>query len=207
MKGLLALVLVLVLGWLGATWYVGMRAEEMVRSEVSNLSLLPGRDDIVLDVVRYDRGLFSSEADTCLVIQGDLAALAGGADLTGTLCMNSTIYHGPLIFADGVALGLAATRDAFDVSALPPSGKAVLEEIFKGRAPLEGRSFYGFDGSLTATLEMPRWMWNPRWGNLNSSSSLSTWCVPLRIPTRLTATSPSRVFTRTVPRGQSHSIP
>ena len=155
MKGLLALVLVLVLGWLGATWYVGMRAEEIVRSEVSNLSLLPGRDDIVLDVVRYDRGLFSSEADTCLVIQGDLAALAGGADLTGTLCMNSTIYHGPLIFADGVALGLAATRDAFDVSALPPSGKAVLEEIFKGRAPLEGRSFYGFDGSLTATLEMP----------------------------------------------------
>mgnify|MGYP004288483427 CR=1 FL=1 len=54
------------------------RAEELVRSEVANLELLPGRDDIVLDVVRYDRGLFSSQADTCLVIQGDLAAMAGG---------------------------------------------------------------------------------------------------------------------------------
>ena len=156
MKGLLALVLVLVLGWLGATWYVGMRAEELVRSEVANLELLPGRDDIVLDVVRYDRGLFSSQADTCLVIQGDLAAMAGGMDLAGALCMTSTIFHGPLILSeDGVSLGLAATRDAFDTSTLPPQGKAMLDEIFKGRSPLEGKSYYGFDGSLAATLEIP----------------------------------------------------
>ena len=37
MKKLVALILVLVVAWLGATFYVGMRAETLVREEVAGL--------------------------------------------------------------------------------------------------------------------------------------------------------------------------
>ena len=42
MKKLIALVLVLVVAWLGATFYVGMRAETLFREEVAGLEVIPG---------------------------------------------------------------------------------------------------------------------------------------------------------------------
>ncbi len=67
MKKVIALIVVLVVAWLGATFYVGMRAETLVREEVAGLEVLPGQSDIVFDVLRYDRGRFRSEAVTCLI--------------------------------------------------------------------------------------------------------------------------------------------
>ena len=64
MKKGLALVVVLVVlpvvAWLAATFYVGLRVEQVVRDEVAKMEILPGQKDILLDVVRYERGLFSS---------------------------------------------------------------------------------------------------------------------------------------------------
>ncbi|WP_231880439.1 DUF945 family protein, partial [Alcanivorax sp. HI0083] len=66
MKKGLALVVVLVVlpvvAWLAATFYVGLRVEQVVRDEVAKMEILPGQKDILLDVVRYERGLFSSSA-------------------------------------------------------------------------------------------------------------------------------------------------
>lgn len=156
MKALIALLLVLVAGWLGATWYVGSQVETLVRDEVAKVELLPGRDDLQLVVNRYERGLFSAEARTCVVVQGELAELGQGIDLSNKICFISTIHHGPVGLAEsGLFIGLAATEDALDVSGLPPGYAPVLEQVFKGRAPLEGSSFYGFDGSLTASMMIP----------------------------------------------------
>ena len=153
MKTLLALVLVLVLGWLGATWYVGSQAEQLVREEVANLEVLPGQKDIILDVLTYHRGLFSSRAVTCLIIQGDLAAMKEAAALSGKLCANSTIHHGPLAWTgDSLFIGLAATEEVLDLSVLPPQGKALVDEIFQGQPPLTGSTRYGFDGSVSAKV-------------------------------------------------------
>ena len=43
MKALIALALVLVAGWLGATWYVGSQVETLLRTEVAKVEhqLLP----------------------------------------------------------------------------------------------------------------------------------------------------------------------
>lgn len=156
MKALIALVLLLVAGWLGATWYVGSQAENLVRTEVAKAELLPGRDDLKLVVSQYERGLFSAEARTCLVVQGELAALGQGMDLSNKLCFVSTIHHGPVGLSEkGLFVGLAATEDALDVSALPPEVAPLIQQVFQGRAPLEGSSFYGFDGSVSATALIP----------------------------------------------------
>lgn len=151
-KGLVLVVVLVVLpvaAWLAATFYVGLRVEQVVRDEVAKMEILPGQKDILLDVVRYERGLLSSSAHTCLIIQGELAAMPQAAALSGQVCSLSTIHHGPLAFTDdGLKVGLASTREVLDLSALPPEGKALVEQLFKGKAPLVGTSFYGFGGSV-----------------------------------------------------------
>ena len=151
-KGLVLVVVLVVLpvaAWLAATFYVGLRVEQVVRDEVAKMEILPGQKDILLDVVRYERGLLSSSAHTCLIIQGELAAMPQAAALSGQVCSLSTIHHGPLAFTDdGLKVGLASTREVLDLSALPPESKALVEQLFKGKAPLVGTSFYGFDGSV-----------------------------------------------------------
>lgn len=156
MKALIALALVLVAGWLGATWYVGSQVETLLRTEVAKVELLPGRDDLTLVVNHYERGLFSAQVRSCVVVQGELAELGKGIDLSNKLCFVSTIHHGPIGLSEqGVFVGLAATEDALDVSALPPELAPVIQQLFQGRAPLEGSSFYGFDGSVSATVLIP----------------------------------------------------
>lgn len=153
MKKVFALILVLILAWLGATFYVGMRAETLVREEVAGLELIPGQNDIVFDVLRYDRGLFSSRAVACLVIQGELAADEKIAALSGKLCSLSTIHHGPLAWTEqGLFVGIAATEEVLDLSKLPPDAMAMVDEVFQGKPPVTGYSRYGFDGSLTVKV-------------------------------------------------------
>ena len=153
MKKVVALILVLVVAWLGATFYVGMRAEARVREGIADLELIPGQRDVIFDVRRYDRGLFRSRAVTCLVIQGDLAADERIGPLSGQLCSESTIHHGPLAWTQqGPFVGIAATEEVLDLSALPPQTMAMVQEIFQGRPPITGYSRYGFDGSLAVKV-------------------------------------------------------
>ena len=150
MKKLVALILVLVVAWLGATFYVGMRAETLVREEVAGLEVIPGQTDIIFDVFSYDRGLFRSEAVTCLIIQGELASNANLGALSGKICSLSTIHHGPFAWTgDGLFVGIAASEEVLDLSGLPAEMAAMVNEIFQGKPPVSGYSRYGFDGSLT----------------------------------------------------------
>jgi hypothetical protein len=150
MKKLVALILVLVVAWLGATFYVGMRAETLVREEVAGLEVIPGQTDIIFDVFSYDRGLFRSEAVTCLIIQGEMASNANLGALSGKICSLSTIHHGPFAWTgDGLFVGIAASEEVLDLSGLPAEMAAMVNEIFLGEPPVSGYSRYGFDGSLT----------------------------------------------------------
>ncbi|WP_300522297.1 DUF945 family protein [Alcanivorax sp.] len=150
MKKLVALILVLVVAWLGATFYVGMRAETLVREEVAGLEVIPGQTDIIFDVFSYDRGLFRSEAVTCLIIQGEMASNANLGALSGKICSLSTIHHGPFAWTgDGLFVGIAASEEVLDLSGLPAEMAAMVNEIFQGKPPVSGYSRYGFDGSLT----------------------------------------------------------
>jgi len=150
MKKLVALILVLVVAWLGATFYVGMRAETLVREEVAGLEVIPGQTDIIFDVFSYDRGLFRSEAVTCLIIQGEMASNANLGALSGKICSLSTIHHGPFAWTgDGLFVGIAASEEVLDLSGLPAEMAAMVNEIFLGKPPVSGYSRYGFDGSLT----------------------------------------------------------
>lgn len=150
MKKLVALILVLVVSWLGATFYVGMRAETLVREEVAGLEVIPGQTDIIFDVFSYDRGLFRSEAVTCLIIQGEMASNANLGALSGKICSLSTIHHGPFAWTgDGLFVGIAASEEVLDLSGLPAEMAAMVNEIFQGKPPVSGYSRYGFDGSLT----------------------------------------------------------
>ena len=154
MKKGLALFLVLivlpVVAWLAATFYVGLRVEQVVRDEVAKMEILPGQQGVLLDVMRYERGLFSSTARICLIIQGELAAMPEAAALSGQVCSRSTIHHGPLAFTDeGLRVGLASSREVLDLSALPAEGQALIEQLFQGKEPVVGHTFYGFDGSAS----------------------------------------------------------
>ena len=154
MKKLIALVLVLVLvlvvAWLGATFYVGMRAETLFREEVAGLEVIPGQRDIIVDVFSYERGLFRARAVTCLIIQGEMASTANLGAMSGKICSLSTIHHGPFAWTDdGLFVGIAASEEVLDLSELPAEMTAMVSEIFQGKPPVTGYSRYGFDGSLT----------------------------------------------------------
>ncbi len=150
MKKVVALIVVLVVAWLGATFYVGMRAETLVRDEVAGLEVIPGQSDIIVDVFSYERGLLRASAVTCLIIQGEMASTANLGAMSGKICSLSTIHHGPFAWTDeGLFVGIAASEEVLDLSELPPEMAAMVNEIFQGKPPVTGYSRYGFDGSLT----------------------------------------------------------
>lgn len=83
---LLILILIIVGLGLGASYFVGIIAEERYRDAIQVMNEMPGTN---VNIASYERGLLQSDADLVFKIMG--------SDYT----IKSKIYHGPVIFKKG----------------------------------------------------------------------------------------------------------
>ncbi|MFT5465237.1 MAG: hypothetical protein ACI8UO_000325 [Verrucomicrobiales bacterium] len=95
MKKILVVLLVLVLvAWLGITWFVGAKTEELLLAQLEKLAKNPKVD---LSSIEYERGIFSSTATAELAIDG--------VDLGDDGQLGIRVFHGPIAFTpDGVKI-------------------------------------------------------------------------------------------------------
>ena len=145
---------VVVLGALGTSWWMGPRIERDFRAALDEFNAQPMLKDLArVELVGYERGLFSAKAQTRWVLlskahealepgdaddegepeqeppaPGDAAAAATATVERSALTAAHDIWHGPLPWGAAAQIGTS-----FD---LPPDADAKLKTAFNGKAPL-----------------------------------------------------------------------
>ncbi len=151
---------VVVAGALGTSWWMGPRIERDFRAALDEFNAQPMLQDLArVELVGYERGLFSAKAQTRWVMlsKAHEALEAGDADdegepeqeppapgaagATATVAQNTLtaahdIWHGPLPWGAAAQIGTS-----FD---LPPDADAKLKTAFNGKAPLYVSSRMGW---------------------------------------------------------------
>jgi len=149
MKKLLLAVLVLAGLWLAAGYVIGNKVEDTVRAQAAAQEFVLGSGRVRLEVVDYDKGLFSAQSRICVVFDQLASHMAMMQAYSGKLCDRSEVHYGPLLFGpDGPSLGLAYARSELDLSLLPPEVKQMVDGLFAGQPPVTGHTWYTFDGGV-----------------------------------------------------------
>lgn len=76
-----------VVGWVGASWYTGMRVEDSARTAAADPKAANDWG-VRMELLRYERGVFTSSSRYRVSL-----AQAGGEPLTATV--DNTVHHGP----------------------------------------------------------------------------------------------------------------
>lgn len=104
-KIILLLLVLLVAGYFGATYWIGSTTESQWRQQVLALSAkTPGMD---IKVTAYDRSFFSATVTTEI----KLSMLQSGTEAAPGMIISSEVKHGPLIFSGGSPALVMATAD------------------------------------------------------------------------------------------------
>jgi uncharacterized protein YdgA (DUF945 family) len=152
--GVVVVVLVLAAGFVGAAYWSGQRAERWYQEALTEGSQNPG---VKLSTVRYERGLFSSQA----VTRVQLAMPEGGDSGTPdpSFSIRQDIYHGPLPLAGRDVPGVPlAWTGAVVRATLDPESSAWTRELAKlygGQEPVVAISQVAFDGASNTRITMP----------------------------------------------------
>ncbi len=152
--GVVVVVLVLAAGCVGAAYWSGQRAERWYQEALTEGSKNPS---IKLSTVRYERGLFSSQA----VTRVQLAMPEGGDSeyARSAFSIRQDIYHGPLPLAGrdvpGVPLAWtgAVVRATLDLDS--NAWTRELAKLYGGQEPMVAISQIAFDGASNTRITMP----------------------------------------------------
>lgn len=151
--GVAAVGLALAGGFAGAAYWSGQKTEQWYKNALAEASKY---SELEIAPIRYERGLFSSEAVTRYRLAVGSETIADGADLA--FSTREHIYHGPLPLAGwGVAdvpMGLAAAvvRQTFDPESNPWLRQ--LAALYGGQDPVVAVTQVGFDGASRTRLTM-----------------------------------------------------
>lgn len=153
--GLVTLVVVLAAAYGGSTWYTGKKTEALVGEKVAQFNTLAAEqmqqmgmnETVVMNVVDYQRGVFSSTARYTLTLT---PADAQGQPLE--LTFDDKISHGPLPMS-ALAMGNFTPVAALSHSTLVKTKDT--EGWFKltgDKTPLWADSLVGFDGAVDSNV-------------------------------------------------------
>jgi uncharacterized protein YdgA (DUF945 family) len=133
MKKILILIIVLIVAWLGATWYTSMRIEADTSEQLDLFKEKMAKNPAASEVpqvkqISYERGLLTSHARY---------ALAHNADET-LLEIDATFWHGPFPLAALQHGDLSLRQYQAHVELLPVAGplKMTLDKLMDGKPPL-----------------------------------------------------------------------
>src|SRR5690606_12491882 len=152
------LVVLAVAGSAGA-WFTGTRMEAVIQDNIvrANQELknqLPDTD-LALDLVSFQRGVFSSDARYRLVLVGE------DADETGLeLFINDHIEHGPWPLSRLTALKLLPVMATSHAQLEPSEQLAGLFAASAGRSPLTVTSSIGYANGLDCELQLAPMSWS-----------------------------------------------
>ncbi|BFM21171.1 DUF945 family protein [Gilvimarinus japonicus] len=112
MKKILGLILV-VLAYVGLSYYSGMVGEQYIKDQVELNRIQANNANISLDVANYQRGVFKSSFDFSAQTNAEQFDLE-----SATVDSKAEVFHGPVIFADGLKFGwfYARTENALTTS-------------------------------------------------------------------------------------------
>ena len=116
-KSVIASGVIIALGtvWIGATWYTGKVAEEQYQTQInlSNQKLAKwfknSKDSVKVELTKFERGLFSSDVATSVVIK------SAQENKTLTIPFTAKFYHGPLPLNRLVRFNVIPTMFSADV--------------------------------------------------------------------------------------------
>ncbi|WP_339897595.1 DUF945 family protein [uncultured Gilvimarinus sp.] len=99
MKKFLGLIL-LVLAYVGLSYYSGMVGEQYINDQVELSRAQASNANVTLDVTQYERGIFQSNFDFSAKANTEQFAID-----SVTIDAKAQVFHGPIIFADGIKFG------------------------------------------------------------------------------------------------------
>ncbi|MBK8507151.1 MAG: DUF945 family protein [Candidatus Competibacteraceae bacterium] len=152
--GAIVVLLVLALGFAGASYWSGQKAEQWYREAVAEASKHP---NLKITTTRYERGVFSSKAVTRYQLMMDKNTELDMPELS--VSTRDEIYHGPLPVAGwgvpDVPMGFtgAVVRQTLDPES--NSWTRELAKLYGGRDPLVAVAQVGSDGSSNTRITMP----------------------------------------------------
>jgi len=160
-KGILAALLVAVLGWAGATWYTGGQVQAHAQTLVQHSNELlakqsiPGLFTLRLEPRGYTRGLLSSRARYALVFATDSTLPRQMRLPSGEIELETRIDHGPFP-AGALARGIFMPQMAHFHSELAKTDLTrPLFDLTRGAAPLVSEQTLGYGGSIQIRAHVP----------------------------------------------------
>lgn len=151
-------VVVLVVAWLGATWYTGKRleTESPARIAVLNQQLaqaLPGYG-VKVEQLSFDRGFFSSHARYGISVVGQGREAGQPVLPSGVIEIDVTADHGPFPLK-ALEQGSVAPKLAYVHAELAHTDK--LKPLFdaaQGKAPLSSDEVVSYSGASDGTIDL-----------------------------------------------------
>ena len=155
MKKILILILLLILGWAGSTWFIGNKTEELLSTYIqqSEKSYADMGMDAQIKIKDYKKSFLQSTAKTSFSLKTGDPILDG---LLKDIQFNNTITHGPILLADGTpSFGTALIHSTLDMDALAPEAKEFLAKAFADKNPLTSTMTFGLDKTAHYTISIP----------------------------------------------------
>ncbi len=134
------LLLVLLAGWLGASWFIGQQTEAKFREKIEQINQAAGTEGSQQVLVSYERSLLSARAVTRLQIHHPLLN-----NWFEQLPVVHEISHGPLLFGKDVQLGLSRWKTTLDTGSLDQTAQDAVDAAFAGSEPFQFMTQLGFD--------------------------------------------------------------
>ncbi len=155
MKKILILILFLIFGWAGSTWFIGNETESLLKTYMQNTKNAYAEMGMEtnFDIKDYKKSFLKSTATTVMSLKtGDPAI----DELFGKLQFNNIISHGPVLFAKGSpSFGTAHIHSKLDVSSLESETQDIIKKLFADKNPLTGNITFGLNDSADYDLSVP----------------------------------------------------
>lgn len=154
---IVAILIVGVAAYAGTAYWLGQQAERWYQD---SLAEIPNNPNIKLSITRYQRGVFSSQAETRVQIILPQNQDSGSSDqVDPSFTIRQEIYHGPLPLAGWGVPGVpmvwtgAIVRDTLDVNS--SAWTRALARWYGNQEPMLSISQIGFDGTANSHITMP----------------------------------------------------
>ncbi len=155
MKKILILILFLILGWAGSTWFIGNKTEELLDTYLkqNQKSYADMGIDAQFKIKDYKKSFLKSTAKTSLSLNTGDPALD---NVLKNIQLNNIITHGPLLLADGTpSFGTVRIHSTLDMDALTPETKDFLTKVFGDKNPLSSTMTFGLNKTVDYTITIP----------------------------------------------------
>ena len=148
---LLFLIILALVIWGGATWFIGQETEKQLRQQIES-SNAANQGLAKMELVEYKKTSFLGAQATTKITTG----VPFIDDILADASIITEIKHGPAILTDsGVEFAASKWTSHIDLDSLDEEVMGYITELFGDKNPLLAETLIGFDEKAHYTLTMP----------------------------------------------------